>query len=91
MCYGVDLTSLDCDFFKDNRGIVLYWMIDAWEQLGKKEDFFISYFDNRAGTPSLREQIMEGVNPITIRAGWKKEIDTFKTIRKKYLLYRDFE
>jgi len=91
MCYGVDLTGLDYDFFRDNQGIVLYWMIDAWEQLGKKEDFFISYFDNRAGTPRLREQILADVKPMIIRAGWKKEIDAFKTIRKKYLLYRDFE
>ena len=91
ICNGVDLTSLDYDFFRDNRGIVLYWMVDAWEQLGKKEDFFISYFDNRAGTPMLREQILAGVKPLIIRAGWKKEIDAFKTIRKKYLLYRDFE
>ena len=91
MCYGVDLTSLDYDFFRNNQGIVLYWLIDAWEQLGKNEDFFISSFDNRVGTSMLREQILEGVNPLIIRAGWKKDIEAFKVIRKKYLLYKDFE
>ncbi|MGY8952795.1 MAG: hypothetical protein ACKVJP_05470 [Flavobacteriales bacterium] len=26
-----------------------------------------------------------------IRASWKADLDTFKPIRKKYLIYRDFE
>ncbi len=90
-CNGVDLREMDLDFFRNNRAIVLYWFIDAYQQLGSKEDFFIEYFDDRAGTTTLREQIMEGDDAITIAASWKDELNAFKVIRKKYLLYRDFE
>ncbi len=90
-CNGVDLRDMELDFFRNNRAIVLYWLIDAYQQLGSAGDFFIDYFDDRAGTTRLREQITEGYDAITIVASWKDELNEFKTIRKKYLLYRDFE
>jgi len=91
VCNGVDLRKLDITFFRDNKGIVLYWLVDAYQQLGAEEDFFIDYFDSRAGTTTLREQIIEGYDVFTIAASWKDELNAFKEIRKKYLLYRDFE
>lgn len=91
VCNGVDLRKLDITFFRNNRGIVLYWLVDAYQQMGAEEDFFIDYFDSRAGTTTLREQIIEGYDVHTIAATWKDELDAFKEIRKKYLLYRDFE
>jgi uncharacterized protein YbbC (DUF1343 family) len=91
VCNGVDLRELDLAFFRDNRSIVLYWLVDAYQQLGAKEDFFIDYFDSRAGTTTLRQQIIEGYDVFTIAASWKDELDEFKKIRKRYLLYRDFE
>lgn len=90
-CYGVDLGSLEEHFFRDNSSIILYWLVDAYQQLGSKNNFFKPYFSKLAGTDKLQEQIEQGVNPITIRAGWQKDIKTFKQIRKKYLLYKDFE
>lgn len=90
-CNGVDLRAMDLTFFRNNRAIVLYWLVDAYQQLGATEDFFIDIFDDRAGTTKLREQIIEGYDVLTISASWKDEINAFKEIRKKYLLYRDFE
>jgi uncharacterized protein YbbC (DUF1343 family) len=90
-CNGVDLRGTGFDFFRNNRAIVLYWLIDAYQQLGSREDFFIDLFDDRAGTTELREKIIEGYDAMTIAASWKDELNEFKTIRKKYLLYRDFE
>ncbi len=90
-CNGVDLRQINLDFFRDNRTIVLYWLIDAYQQLGSTEDFFIDLFDERAGTTALRKQIEEGSDAFTIAASWKDELNAFKSIRKKYLLYRDFE
>jgi uncharacterized protein YbbC (DUF1343 family) len=90
-CNGIDLRELDLDFFRNNRAIVLYWLVDAYQQLGATEDFFIDYFDDRAGTTILREQIIEGYDVLTIAASWKEELEAFKEIRKKYLLYQDFE
>ncbi len=90
-CFGVDLASLPNSFFWDNRGIILYWLIDAYDQLGNADDFFTSYFKKLAGNDKMQEQIESGASANVIRYSWKKEIDAFKIIRKKYLLYRDFE
>ena len=89
-CFGVDLTSLPNSFFKDNSGIILHWLIDAYDQLKDKGDFFNAYFVKLAGTEKLQEQIEKGTSANAIRAGWRKDLQKFKETRKKYLLYRDF-
>jgi len=90
-CYGVDLSTIDAGFFRNNRGIVLYWLVDAYENLNRREDFFNSYFTKLAGTENLIERIKEGDDVFTIAAGWSEDVENFKEIRKKYLLYPDFE
>jgi uncharacterized protein YbbC (DUF1343 family) len=37
------------------------------------------------------EQIIAGKSETEIRNSWQPGIETFKKIRKKYLLYPDFE
>jgi uncharacterized protein YbbC (DUF1343 family) len=37
------------------------------------------------------EQIKNGLSASAIRASWQKDLSNFKMIRKKYLLYKDFE
>jgi hypothetical protein len=39
----------------------------------------------------LQEQIKEGKTEDAIRLTWSDGIKKFKVIRKKYLLYKDFE
>ena len=48
-------------------------------------------FDRLAGNDVLRTQIVKGLSDEEIRKTWKPELDKFKAIRKKYLLYKDFE
>lgn len=90
VCNGVDLSTLPGSFFKDNSGIILHWIIDAYDQLKDEGDFFNAYFVKLAGTKKLQEQIENGVSANTIRAGWKVDLQKFQEIRKKYLLYSDF-
>jgi uncharacterized protein YbbC (DUF1343 family) len=52
-----------------------------------KEKFFISYFDKLAGNTKLKEQIRAGLSEVEIKESWKPELDAFKVIRGKYLLY----
>ncbi len=89
-CNGVDLQKFPKDFFLDNAGIVLEWLIDAYSQMENKDDFFNKYFLKLAGTKKLQEQIENGTSSLTIRSGWKKDLQKFQIIRKKYLLYHDF-
>ena len=91
LCHGVDLGSIPPSFFKNNRQIVLDWIIDAYKQMGEPDDFFIERgFALRAGTVDLMDQIKEGKATWWIKNTWKEKLNAFKEIRKKYLLYRDF-
>jgi len=90
-CNGVDLSQIPLEFVRDNRRLVLDWLIDAYNSMENKEDFFNAYFDKLAGSSDLREQVIAGKNKWVIRASWKKDIEAFKVTRKKYLLYKDFE
>ena len=45
------------------------------------------FFDLLAGTDQLRLDLNRGVTPAEIIAGWNSELNTFKTLRDKYLLY----
>ncbi|HEY6160774.1 MAG TPA: DUF1343 domain-containing protein, partial [Bacteroidia bacterium] len=49
------------------------------------------YFTSLAGTETLKQQIINGAPEEEIRKSWEPGIKKFKEIRKKYLLYKDFE
>ena len=90
-CRGFDLTNYAIIFLKENNFIDINLLIEAYNNYPDKEKFFDSFFDKLAGNKTLREQIIAGKTADEIRASWKKDLDAFKLIRKKYLLYPDFE
>jgi len=89
-CYGVDLRNIPLKFLRDNRHLILDWLIDAYKEMGNKKDFFNPYFLKLAGTDQLQKQIETGKDKYAIRWSWKKDLEKFMEIRKKYLLYPDF-
>ncbi|MCX7744274.1 MAG: DUF1343 domain-containing protein [Flavobacteriales bacterium] len=91
VCYGYDLTNFGNGFIRDSGMIYLYWLIDLYNRYEKKSEFFNSYFSTLAGTDRLKNDIIAGKTEEEIRKSWKPAIDEFKVIRKKYLLYPDFE
>ncbi len=58
-----------------------------YKSKGLEGKFFTSFFDKLAGTDKLRKQIIAGWSEDRIRASWSADLDKFKTIREKYLLY----
>ncbi len=56
-----------------------------------EKPFFNNYFDLLAGTDQLRLQILEGKSEAEIRETWQEDLEAFKVVRKKYLLYTDFD
>jgi uncharacterized protein YbbC (DUF1343 family) len=44
-----------------------------------------------AGSAQLRQQLIAGMTEREIYDSWKTQLNEFKQIRKKYLLYPDFE
>lgn len=55
------------------------------------DNFFNSFFEKLMGTDELRKQIEAGLSEDEIRNSWQPALAKFKEIRKKYLLYEDFE
>lgn len=94
-CYGWDLGGTNEEVLKTTSGKVqLKWLIKAYNLYPVKDSFFINKGSNMnrlAGNNELIAQIRSGKTDDEIRASWKKDINAFKKIRKKYLLYKDFE
>lgn len=91
LCDGINLSEFARNYLKVNKSIYLFWLIGMYESYPVKDKFFTSFFDKLAGTDALRKQIILGKTEEDIRKSWKIKIDNFKKIRKKYLLYTDFE
>jgi len=71
--------------------IQLQWLIEAYQAFPDKDKFFIPFINKLAGNESLQEMIKAGKTEAEIRASWAEDLKKFKEIRKKYLLYPDFE
>lgn len=90
-CYGIDLRQFrELDHVRPAK-IDLQWLLFAYSQFPDKNRFFTDYFEKLTGTATLRKQIIMGQTEDEIRSGWKDDLDKFNGIRKKYLLYKDFE
>lgn len=88
LCYGVDLRELPFE-----GGLTLRFFLDFYEKSGDQKAFFFSrpqWFDLLAGSKQLRFQIIRGFSEEEIRASWQPELEKYKQIRKKYLLYPDY-
>jgi uncharacterized protein YbbC (DUF1343 family) len=91
-CYGELVATHPDKAYKMIDGKVnLSWLIKAYQWYPEKDKFFIDYFSKLAGTKELRKQIEKGMTAEDIAASWQKDVSAFKNIRKKYLLYKDFE
>lgn len=64
--------------------------IDIYKNYTGQKPFFNSFFTKLAGTPELQKMIEEGKTEDEIRASWQDDLNTFRQIRQKYLLYTDF-
>lgn len=82
LCYGEDLSKIK----KVNR-LELKWLIKAYANTSDKTIFFNDFFTKLAGTKKLQEQIIEGVSEKEIRKSWEADLNAFKEVRKKYLIY----
>ena len=85
-CHGMNLSGC-YDEVKKGERLRLDWLLLAYRNYAGKEPFFTPFFEKLAGTEQLRKDIVVGKNEEQIRASWQKELETFKQIRKKYLIY----
>ncbi|MBK7383741.1 MAG: DUF1343 domain-containing protein [Flavobacteriales bacterium] len=91
LCAGLDLQAYGGFQSRMEKRLRLHWLIGFYAETADKAAFFNAFFDKLAGGPDLRERIVRGEDEDTIRASWEPGLKSFKTMRKKYLLYDDFK
>jgi len=97
ICYGWNVSGTGSPF--GGGRLHLQYLLEAYKLYPDKTDFFIkpktnerNYFFNKlAGNATLMQQIIGGKSEEEIRESWQPGLNHFKQIRKKYLLYEDFE
>lgn len=85
--YGLDLRDINPNEHK----FTLKYLIDFYNKMPDESKFFsrAEFFDKLAGTDELRKEIIAGKTEIEIRASWKADLDEYKKMRKRYMLYED--
>ncbi len=95
-CYGWDLTKAKPP--KDKIDLAL--IVEMYKSFPQKDSFFLNpnstdptkfFFNKLVGNASLMQQLQNGVSEAEIRKSWEPSLIAYKKIRKKYLLYKDFE
>lgn len=102
-CYGVDLREypfeggLSLRFFLDfyekaGKDQAFFFSRPQWFDLlaGTKELRYQIVRGTYYPFQEIRYQIVRGLTEEDIRESWKPELDTYKQMRKKYLLYPDY-
>ncbi|WP_425462162.1 exo-beta-N-acetylmuramidase NamZ family protein [Muriicola soli] len=82
-CYGERLVGVGRLY-----EVSLEWLLKAYQNCADKDRFFnTSGFSKHAGTAKLQMQIEAGYTEEQIKDTWKADLESFKRIREKYLLY----
>lgn len=91
-CRGFDLTYLSEGDLKEVGQLEIQYLLDIYHHFPEKRAFFLKnkFIDKLAGSTQLREQIIAGMSAEEIRESWQYDLNEFKLMRKKYLLYKDF-
>lgn len=93
-CYGWNLSGSNEEVLKMVDGkIQLRYFLEAYRLFPGKDSFFLknNFINKLAGNDIFQQQVKNGTSENDIRKGWEPGLTAFKAIRKKYLLYTDFE
>ncbi|WP_178989360.1 exo-beta-N-acetylmuramidase NamZ family protein [Winogradskyella schleiferi] len=84
LCYGADLSNV-----KAERHFTLKYIMDAYNHATDKTKVFnTSNFTTHAGTAALQKQIEAGLSETEIKATWQADLEAYKSMRSKYLIYQ---
>lgn len=87
-CYGVDLREMaEEEIWRE--GFNLEYVIDAYRDLAMGEKFFKPMFEKLVGVAWVREMIIEGRSAEEIEACWSEDVEQYKVLRSRYLLYEE--
>ncbi len=86
-CYGENLINYAHNYQSNESKINLNWIINAYKQLKDDGSFFNNFFVKLSGSNKLQQQIENGLSEEEIRESWNDELEEYKIIREKYLIY----
>ncbi|MCP9612854.1 exo-beta-N-acetylmuramidase NamZ family protein [Coprobacter tertius] len=88
LCYGIDLRDSIMP-----EGLTLTYLLRFYRLSGEKEKFFSSpsFFDKLMGNRRVRQDILSGKSENEIKDRWASELQEYKKMRKKYLMYPDYK
>lgn len=89
-CYGVDLTKMDMNELQNINKLDLSYLIHAYKKRPKDIPFFNNFFNLLAGNNELQKQIKAGLSEEEIRFSWQSDLNNFKELRSRYLIYPQF-
>ena len=92
-CYGYMLHEFGKEYFVENGKMYFDWIVKMYDLTKDKTQFFRKdgFFRLLTGDVNIRKMIEEGKTADEIWISFQKEVQQFKNIRSKYLLYYDFE
>jgi uncharacterized protein YbbC (DUF1343 family) len=87
-CYGIDLRQVE-----PIPTFTLDYFLDFYHKYPEEKEFLTSerWLNLLSGSGSLIAMIRQGKSAEEIESAWMPELQKYKEIRKKYLLYPDFE
>ncbi len=83
ICYGKDLRQIT-----PPTEIYLNWLQETYEQYPDKEKYFNNFFNRLSGDSQLKQMIIAGKSIAEIKKSWQPDLEAFKKIRNKYLIYK---
>lgn len=88
-CHGIDLRNTDA---KQLNGFSLKYVIEMYNEFKKmnKSESFLTrpkWFDLLMGTNQVRLDMLNGKSEKKIRSAWLEDLNKYKEMRKKYMLY----
>lgn len=88
-CHGIDLRNTDA---KQLNGFSLKYVIEMYNEFKKmnKSESFLTrpkWFDLLMGTNQVRLDMLNGKSEKVIRSAWLEDLNKYKEMRKKYMLY----
>jgi len=84
-CQGLSIKVTDRNVFRSVSCAV--YLLSSIHQLYPNKIQFTHKFDLLVGNDKVRRSLIANVKPRRIIASWERELNYFKSIRKKYLLY----
>ena len=85
-CRGKNLVEYAHGYLYNEDQLHLEWTLGAYQQL-KDKGFFNNFFVKLSGDKQLQHDIESGKSAEEIRASWQGDLNVFKAIRAKYLMY----